>query len=195
MKHITYLLAAAGACMAMSQASASAATVDLSKLPAASTKAGVTYATDIAPVIKASCGNCHTGPRPKGGLSLESLEGILKGSKEGKVVKAGDGAGSDLVIAVSQLDPEKSMPPKPRRRGPGGPGGGPGGPGGGPGGPGGGPPGGPEAGPGPGGPGGGPGGPGGGPGGPGGGRQGPPAKALTPEQVGLVRAWIDQGAK
>jgi hypothetical protein len=73
------------------------------------------------------------------------------------------------------------------RGGPGGPGGGPGGPGGfapqggGPGGPGG-PP------------GGGPGGPGGGPGGPGGGF-GPPPPPLTAEQVGLVRAWIDQGAK
>jgi Planctomycete cytochrome C len=42
---------------------------------------------------------------------------------------------------------------------------------------------------------GGPGGPGGtgGPGGPGG--FGPPPKALTAEQVALIRAWIDQGAK
>jgi len=49
---------------------------------------------------------------------------------------------------------------------------------------------------GPGGPGGGrgPGGPGG-PGAPGGGGFGPPPKPLTAEQVGLIRAWIDQGAK
>jgi len=41
---------------------------------------------------------------------------------------------------------------------------------------------------------GGPGGPGGfgGPGGPGG--FGPPPKAFTTDQVGLLRAWIDQGA-
>ena len=73
-------------------------------------------------------------------------------------------------------------PPNFGGRGPGG-GFGPGGPGG----PGGGGPGGPGD--------GGPrgfGGPGGGPGGPGGGN---PPKPLTPEQVGLVRAWIDQGAK
>lgn len=58
--------------------------------------------------------------------------------------------------------------------------GGPGGPGGG--GPGGGGPGGGQR--------------GGGPGGPGGfgGPGGAPAKPLTPVQVGLVRAWIDQGA-
>ncbi len=34
-----------------------------------------------------------------------------------------------------------------------------------------------------------------GPGGPGGAGGGPPPKPLTPEQVGLVRAWIDQGAR
>jgi hypothetical protein len=69
--------------------------------------------------------------------------------------------------------------------GPGGPGAGPGPQGGAPGGFGGGP----------GGPGG-PGGQGGGPGGPGGlGGFGPPPPPLTAEQVGLVRAWIDQGAK
>jgi len=92
------------------------------------------------------------------------------------VVIPGKSAESPLVIAVAQLDPETAMPPK--RKGPGGPGGrgGPGGNGGGQQGRG------------------GPGGPGGrgGPGGPGG---GPPAKPLTPQQVGLIRAWIDQGAK
>jgi hypothetical protein len=97
---------------------------------------------------------------------------VLKGSKEGKVIEPGKSDHSDLVIAVAQLDPETAMPPKPkpnRRGGLGGPGG--------------------------------PGGPGGmqgtnGPaGGPGQRPQGPPPKPLTPEQVGLVRAWIDQGAK
>jgi Ca2+-binding EF-hand superfamily protein len=63
--------------------------------------------------------------------------------------------------------------PRPNFGGPGGPGGrGPGGQGG------------PGAGRGP-----------GGPGGPGGGGFGPAPKPLTPEQVGLIRAWIDQGAR
>jgi hypothetical protein len=128
------------------------------------------------------------------------------------VLTAGDSANSLLVKAVSQLEPETAMPPKPR--GPRGPmgtngpampprdGGAPDGPG--PAGP---PPGG-EGDHGPGGP------PPGGPGGEGdhppGGPQGtngpghfeprlrplgPPPKPLTAEQVGLIRAWIDQGAK
>ena len=164
----------------------SAATVDWSKLPPAAKTDGITFAKDIQPLLKESCVRCHGAERPKAQLRLDSLEGVLKGAKQGVVLKAGDSANSLIVKAVSQLDPETAMPPKPR--GPRGPQGGPGGPGGpGAGGP---PPTGGEGDHGPGGP------PPGGPGGPGGPRNfGPPPKPLTAEQVGQVRAWIAQGAK
>ena len=163
--------------------------LDLSKLPPPASTRGVTYAKDIRPLFEASCIRCHGQDRHKGGLQLTSLESVLQGGDDGKVLVAGDSKNSLLVIAASQIDPETAMPPK---RGPGGRGrGGPGG-----GAPGGGerPPGGDSPGPRPDGsaPPGGPGRPGGG--GPGGGF-GPPPKPLTPEQVGLLRAWIDQGAK
>ncbi len=106
------------------------------------------------------------------------------------MIVPGNSGKSMLVAAAAQVSEDVAMPPKFKPRG-GGPGGppprAPGGPL--PGGPGG-----------PGGPSGWPGGPGspaapgahpGGPGGPG----GPPAKPLTTDQVALVRAWIDQGAK
>jgi hypothetical protein len=169
-----------------------AAPVDWSKLPPAAKTDGVTFANNIQPLFKESCVRCHGAERPKAQLRLDTLEGVLKGTKKGSIFTAGDSAHSLLVKAVSQLDPETAMPPKPRapRRGPGGPqgtnapamqpreGGSLGGPEGdhGPGGP---PPGAGEGSH-----------PAGGP------RNfGPPAKPLTPEQVGLVRAWIDQGAK
>ncbi len=168
----------------------SAAPVDWSKLPPASTATGVTFDKDIAPIFKASCVRCHGAERPRAQLRLDSLEGVMKGAKQGPVLTAGDSANSLLVKAVSQLDPETSMPPKPR--GPRGPrpmdtnapamqphdgpmAGGPpdmGGPGGPP------PEGGPQ-----------------GTNGPARRPMGPPAKPLTAEQVGLIRAWIDQGAK
>jgi hypothetical protein len=153
---------------------AASAEVDLSKLPPAATKKGVTYEKDIKPLFEASCVKCHSGERAKGDLHLDTLEGVLKGSHDGKVITVGKGDKSSLLIAVSHLDPEMAMPPKPKP-GRGGPGGAPpgGGQGGGQGG---------ARPPGP-----------GGPGGPSG--WGPPPKPLTPEQVGLVRAWIDQGAK
>lgn len=188
---------------------ASAAEIDWSKLPPAATNSNVTFATDIGPLFKASCVQCHGANRPKAGLRLDSLDGVLKGTKKGPVLTAGDSANSLLIKAVSRLDSETAMPPKPRaRRGPR-PGGtnapamqppGDGGPGGPPPDMGGQPPQPPAGGSddhGPGAPppmgGDGDHGPGGPP--PGGQRMGPPPKPLTPEQVGLVRAWIDQGAK
>jgi cytochrome c len=160
----------------------SAAPVDWSKLPPASKAEGVTFAKDIQPLLKASCVQCHGEKNPKARLNLTTLEGVLKGTKQGSIVKPGDSANSFLVKSISQLDPESAMPPKPRgRRGPGGPGGegerpqmrgddhGPG-----------------ER-------------PLGAPQGtnaPNGQRRNfTPPKPLTAEQVGLVRAWIDQGAK
>lgn len=192
---ITLILAAAS----LAALRLSAAEVDWSKLPPAADAKGVTFEKDIAPLFKSSCVRCHGAERPKAQLRLDTLEGVLKGTKDGSVVTTGDSANSLLVKAVSRLDPHTAMPPQPRGpRGPrpmgtnapamqphdappaaGGPGaGGP-------------PPGGPGNGPGAGGP---------PPGGPGFGGQpprnfGPPAKPLTVEEVGLVRAWIDQGAK
>ncbi len=134
--------------------------VDVSKLPPAADQQDLTFAKDIKPLFQASCMPCHGMNKPKHGLELDNLEGVLKGGDDGKMVVAGDSKKSLLVVAAAQIDNKTAMPPKRGPR-PGGPGGGP-------------PP---------------------GPGGPGPGRRGPPPKPLTAEQVGLVRAWIDQGAK
>jgi mono/diheme cytochrome c family protein len=113
--------------------------VDLSKLPPASDKTGVTYATDIKPVFEKSCVRCHGADKPKARLRLDSLEGALKGGENGKVVVPGNSAGSLLVHNVAHAgNPDGYMPP-PRNR-----------------------------------------------------ANIPP---LTKEQIGLIRAWIDQGAK
>jgi hypothetical protein len=164
--------------------------IDVSKLPPASDRQDVTFDKDILPLFKASCVGCHGEQKPRHDLRLDTLDAVLKGGREGKMVVAGDSKASLLVAAAARIDDSIAMPPKRGpRRGPGGPppGGGPGEGGPPPGGPGG------DAG-GPGGPGAGPGGPGGGPGGAGRGGP-PPAKPLTADEVGLIRAWIDQGAK
>ncbi len=116
-----------------------AADVDTSKLPPASSKTGVTYATDIKPILDTSCVKCHGAVKPRGKLRLDNLEGIMKGSQDGKVIEPGNSAKSQIVLNVAHLgDEDDFMPPPKNKLG---------------------------------------------------------LKQLTPEQVGLIRAWIDQGAK
>lgn len=115
------------------------APVDMSKLPAASAKAGVSYATDIKPIFDESCTKCHGAEKPKGKLRLDSLAGALKGGEDGKVILPGDSAHSMLVHNVARAgDPDDYMPPPKNKA------------------------------------------------------KIPP---LTAAQIGLIRAWIDQGAK
>ena len=109
-------------------------------LPPASTKPDVTYATDIKTILDASCAKCHSGDKPKARLKLDSIEGALKGSKDGKILTAGDSANSFVVKSIAHLTSDRDawMPPLNNKAG---------------------------------------------------------IKPLTPEQIGLIRAWIDQGAK
>ena len=109
-------------------------------LPSASTKTGVTYVADIKPILDSSCVDCHSGSKAKAHLHLDTLTGVLKVSKEKKLIKPGDSANSFLVKSVAHLtrDRENWMPPLHNKEG---------------------------------------------------------IKPLLPEEIGLIRAWIDQGAK
>ncbi|HSY74416.1 MAG TPA: c-type cytochrome domain-containing protein [Dongiaceae bacterium] len=117
-----------------------AASAEDAKLPPASAKTGLTYATDIKPIFDANCAKCHSGEKPKARLHMDTLEGILKGTKQGKIVTPGDSANSFIVKCIAHASDDKDtwMPPTPNKAG---------------------------------------------------------AKTLTADEVGLVRAWIDQGAK
>ena len=176
MKHVSFATALALAAFS-SMAAPPELPHDPSKLPPASTMTGLTFEKDIHPLFDPACVHCHGEQRPKAGLRLDTLAGVLKGSRDHPDVMPGHSDQSRLVFAVAEIDGKVYMPPKPRAmRGPG-----PGGMGNGPG------PNGPDGGNSP------AGGPPPGPGGPPGGMH--PSKPLTTEQVGLIRAWIDQGAK
>jgi mono/diheme cytochrome c family protein len=115
--------------------SLSAADVDVSKLPPAATKTGLTFDKDIKPIFEKSCVKCHGAEKQKGKLRLDSLEASLKGGENGESIVKGNSAKSPLVHTIARLDPDSAMPPD---------------------------------------------------------GKGDP---LTKEQIGIVRAWIDQGAK
>jgi mono/diheme cytochrome c family protein len=121
-------------------AAAASAADAIGQLPPASTKQGVTYATDIKLIFDQSCVKCHSGDKPKARLKLDSLESALKGSKDGKVITPGDSANSFIIKCVAHMtsDHDSWMPPAHNKA-----------------------------------------------------NIGP----LTPDQIGLIRAWIDQGAK
>ncbi len=115
---------------------AAAKKVDISKLPAAASVTGVTYAKDIKPIFEKTCFKCHGSEKQKGKLRVDSLPAVLKGSENGKVVEPGNSAKSVLVHNVARIGEEDDwMPPVDK------------------------------------------------------------GEPLTKDQVGLIRAWIDQGAK
>lgn len=116
--------------------------VDVSKLPPAAAKKGVTFDTDIKPIFEAACFKCH-GPeveKPKGKFRADTKASVIKGGGDAPPVTPGDLTKSPLMAMVAQIieDEELYMPPKDNKQ------------------------------------------------------KIPP---LNKEQVGLVRAWIEQGAK
>lgn len=135
------LIVAVAATLALTLATARAEDkkLDVSKLPPAASKTGVTYEKDIKAIFDKSCAKCHSGDKAKGKLHMDSLEGVLKGGKDGKAVVAGKVGESPLLFAVAHVgDEDDFMPPKGNKAN---------------------------------------------------------IAPLTKDQVGLIRAWVEQGAK
>ncbi len=71
------------------------------------------YKDLVAPVLEAKCNNCHGTEKPKGKLSLVSIESILKGGNEGAAVVAGKADESPLLQRVYlPLNDDEHMPPE-----------------------------------------------------------------------------------
>jgi cytochrome c553 len=72
------------------------------------------FENKIRPLLSAECYQCHShqAERVKGGLYLDSREGVLKGGKTGPAIVPGHPEKSLLIRAVSYKDPDLEMPPK-----------------------------------------------------------------------------------
>ncbi len=68
----------------------------------------------IRPVLVASCYECHSAEaaKAKGGLLLDTRDGLLKGGDHGPAVVIGQPEASRLVKAIHQTDDDLKMPPK-----------------------------------------------------------------------------------
>jgi len=64
----------------------------------------VSFTKDIAPFMVNLCLNCHSGPNPRGGLSLVSFESLMKGGQSGRVILPGNREGSRLFRLVGGLE-------------------------------------------------------------------------------------------
>ncbi len=69
----------------------------------------------IRPVLVENCYRCHSsGEKIKGGLSLDTKDGVLLGGDSGPALVAGDPDKSLLYTTTSYTDPDFEMPPKER---------------------------------------------------------------------------------
>jgi uncharacterized membrane protein len=67
----------------------------------------------VAPMLQARCGACHNREKHKGGLSVDTFEGLLSGGVNGPAIVIGDAAKSPLIERMLlPLDHEDHMPPK-----------------------------------------------------------------------------------
>jgi cytochrome c553 len=61
----------------------------------------VSFVRDIAPTFVNTCGNCHGGNNPRGGLSLATFERVMAGGESGKVIVPGNVEGSRMFQLLS----------------------------------------------------------------------------------------------
>ena len=69
----------------------------------------VSFTRDIAPTFVYTCGGCHGGNNPRGGLSLATFEKLMQGGESGGVIVPGKPAESRLWRLVN-ADDEPIMP-------------------------------------------------------------------------------------
>ena len=65
----------------------------------------------IRPLLLERCGKCHGGDETKAGLTLTTVDGILKGGESGSLIARGNPTGS-LLIRVVRHTGKLKMPPK-----------------------------------------------------------------------------------
>ncbi len=67
----------------------------------------------VLPILESACVDCHGPDKQKAGLRLDTIAAVLKGSKEGSIVKAGNPGESSLYGRITlPADHDDIMPPK-----------------------------------------------------------------------------------
>ena len=74
----------------------------------------ISYSKQVIPILQNHCLECHVPDAPgqvASGLDMSTHQSLMKGTKFGPVIKAGDSLSSTLVILVEgRADPSIKMP-------------------------------------------------------------------------------------
>ncbi|MCH2201637.1 MAG: hypothetical protein MK102_06690 [Fuerstiella sp.] len=71
----------------------------------------VSFESDVAPILSASCLSCHgEEDNPAAGLRLDTFSGLRRGSRSGPLLKPRNGAGSLIIRRVANSDNQQRMP-------------------------------------------------------------------------------------
>ena len=69
------------------------------------------FESRVRPVLHDRCSECHGAEKQKGGLRLDSREGLLAGGDSGPALSPGKPAESLLIKAIRHEDKDLAMPP------------------------------------------------------------------------------------
>ena len=79
----------------------------------AAVHAGDLYRDEVIPILQKQCYGCHsdTAGKSKGGLKLDTADGLSRGGDGGSIINTADPDRSRLLVAVRYEDAELKMPP------------------------------------------------------------------------------------
>src|SRR5882672_10440604 len=69
------------------------------------------YAARVAPIFDQKCTGCHNAEKKKGKLRLDTFDNVMRGGKDGIVVKPGDLGHSELFRRINLSPEEKDFMP------------------------------------------------------------------------------------
>jgi hypothetical protein len=76
----------------------------------AGASSGVSFSTDVAPIIRDACLGCHGADNPRAGLRLDTFAGWKRGGQNGALVNPGNPTTSLLMGRLMAADATRRMP-------------------------------------------------------------------------------------
>ena len=81
--------------------------------PVANVQEAVAYTDVVVPILQTKCYNCHNANKQKGGLRMDEISLLMKGGKDGKIIKPAHADESEMIKRLLlPTDNEHHMPPK-----------------------------------------------------------------------------------